>query len=87
MKYRKKPVIIEANQWFKMGDHEKVVKIPEYLNQVFNINIAGWIETLEGGHVVSPGDWIIREENEEVYPIKNELFEKTYELIEDEKTN
>lgn len=39
----------------------------------------GWIDTLEGGHIVCPGDWIITGVNGERYPCKPDIFAKTYE--------
>lgn len=75
MKYRKKPVVVEATQWFKHGDHPAV---EEYLlNDQF-----GWIDTLEGGHIVSPGDYIITGVKGEHYPCKPDIFELTYEPVE-----
>lgn len=74
MKYRKKPVVIDAVQWLKHGDHPKVT---EYEKAGY-----GWIETLEGGHIVTSGDWIIKGVNGEFYPCKPDIFEKTYELVE-----
>jgi hypothetical protein len=44
----------------------------------------GWIDTLEGGHIVCPGDWIITGVNGEHYPCKPDIFEKTYEPVEDD---
>lgn len=41
----------------------------------------GWIDTLEGGHIVCPGDWIITGVKGEKYPIKNSIFKETYELL------
>jgi len=76
VKYRKKPVIIEATQWFKHGDHSMVETIsPDSLN--------GWIETLEGGHLVSPGDYIITGVKGEHYPCKPDIFRLTYEMVEE----
>lgn len=40
----------------------------------------GYIETLEGGHVVCPGDMVIRGV-EGVYPCKPDIFEQTYEAV------
>jgi len=37
------------------------------------------IPTLEGGHVASPGDWIIKGIAGEFYPCKPEIFEATYD--------
>jgi hypothetical protein len=39
----------------------------------------GWIDTLEGGHIVCPGDWIITGVKGEHYPCKPDIFEATYE--------
>lgn len=41
----------------------------------------GWIDTLEGGHVVCPKDWIITSVKGEFYPCKPDIFEMTYEAI------
>lgn len=41
----------------------------------------GWIDTLEGGHVVCPGDFIITGVKNEYYPCKPDIFEMTYEKI------
>lgn len=39
----------------------------------------GWIDTLEGGHIVCPGDWIITGVQGEHYPCKPHIFAATYE--------
>lgn len=116
MKFRKKPVVIEATQWFKNGDHpndrsEEIHPNPQSLipfvrffsegrvvrryrrpdingqtkcSQCGSImNEHGWIDTLEGGHVVCVGDWIITGVKGEVYPCKPDIFEATYEPVED----
>ena len=118
-KYRKKPVVIEATQWFKNGDHPldyanpkrgyiggavysegyrrernwegEVVRYyrdPE-LSGLLECGICdnkyhdhGWIDTLEGGHIVCPADWIITGVKGEVYPCKPDIFEMTYEVAE-----
>lgn len=74
MKYRKKPVVIEATQWFKHGDHPKVV-----LNDLDQTK--GRIQTLEGWYDVIPGDYIITGVKGEVYPCKSDIFEITYEEV------
>lgn len=43
------------------------------------MHIHGWIETLEGGHIVCPGDWIITGVAGEHYPCKPSVFAETYE--------
>ena len=79
MKFRKKPVVIEATQWFKMGDHLAVIK--PSVN--WDNGDYGWVETLEGGHLVTPGDWIITGVKGEVYPVKSDIFHMTYEPVEE----
>jgi len=74
--YRKKPVVIEATQWFKMGDHPVVTP---YLTYDPDCKDWGWVNTLEGGHVVTPGDWIITGVKGEHYPCKPDIFAATYE--------
>jgi len=75
MKYRKKPVVIEATQWFKMGDHPHVIEITLSGMPLFGI------DTLEGGHIVTPGDWIITGVAGEMYPCKPDIFAMTYEEV------
>lgn len=43
----------------------------------------GWIDTLEGGHVVCPGDFVITGVKGERYPCKPDIFEATYEPVEE----
>ena len=42
------------------------------------------IATLEGGHWVAPGDWVIRGVQGEFYPCKSDVFEATYERVADD---
>ena len=73
--YRKRPVVITATQWFKHGDHAAVERVPlSDLECDF-----GWVKTLEGGHMVTPGDWIITGVKGEHYPCKPDIFAATYE--------
>lgn len=120
-KFRKKPVIVEATQWFKNGDHPKDYEkdhdgfehgelmaftgavrkengwegdvVRYYRTPAMDGQTAckhcgvimhnhGWIETLEGGHIVCPGDWIITGVQGENYPCKPEIFKATYEAAE-----
>ena len=76
--YRKKPVVVEATQWFKMGDHPAVMPGWTY-NEVEGKRHFAFIETLEGDHIVTPGDWIITGVKGEHYPCKPDIFEMTYE--------
>ena len=76
MKFRKKPVVIEATQWFKNGDHPAV--IPGKLNGM----PVYWINTLEGDMMVSEGDWIITGVRGEHYSCKPDIFDMTYERVD-----
>lgn len=86
-KFRKKPVVVEAVQWFKHGDHQMVApyvrtEMRDGYEEVVRDESKGWIKTLEGGHVVSPGDWIIQGVAGEFYPCKPTIFEATYDAVE-----
>lgn len=81
MKFRKRPVVIEATQWFKHGDHPFVLLKPLDPMTGFVKGYHGWIQTLEGGHTVTPGDWIITGVQGECYPCKPDIFEMTYEAV------
>ena len=89
MKFRKKPVVIEATQWLKMGDHPAVEQFPwgravtkaEGYPDYHPLD-RGIIQTLEGDHEVCPGDWIITGVKGEHYPCKPDIFEMTYEAAE-----
>lgn len=72
MKYRKKPVVIEATQWFKKGDHPMVFANDDGTHEIW---------TLEGNMRVTSGDWIITGVNGEHYPCKPDIFEMTYERV------
>ena len=124
MKYRKKPVIIEATQWFKNGDHPddytkehsgleggqlRIWSPKERKEHGWEGDVVryfrhpevdggskcehcgrtmhehGWVETLEGGHIVCVGDYIITGVKGEYYPCKPDIFELTYEPVDDSK--
>jgi hypothetical protein len=95
-KYRKKPLIIEAIIWIKMGDHPQVKSFyllkstlvgNRQVCQICNTRYLnhGVIETLEGNHIVCPGDYIITGIKNEHYPCKPDIFEASYELVENEE--
>lgn len=116
--YRKKPVVVQAHQWHKNGDHPQdyeadkigleggelrtftgaerkangwegsVVRYyrrPDVPGESLceqcgkPHHVHGWIDTLEQGHRVCPGDWIITGIAGERYPCKPDIFAKTYE--------
>lgn len=93
MKYKKKPVIIEAIQF----DGLNLEEIKSFVgdNLIYDIIDTAWqvgkgrphilmkIKTLEGNMNVSEMDYIIKGVNGEFYPCKPDIFEKTYECLDD----
>lgn len=88
MKYRKKPVVIEAVQ-FTGHNQDEVLHLvyPQMsqtgLNGAKEMNLPVVIETLEGTMTASPGDFIIKGVKDELYPCKPDIFEATYEAVEE----
>lgn len=96
MKYRKKPIVIEAFKWTGDIDQEDdpVWAVDAIRSGVLSFvnsgtpNVEMVVRTLEDGrlrqakHFASPGDWIIRGIKGELYPCKPEIFEATYEFVE-----
>ena len=79
MKFRKKPVVVEATQWFKDGDHP-AVRVSRFTPVTERLYL---IDTLEGAMTVTPGDWIITGVKGEHYPCKPDIFEATYERVDE----
>ena len=95
-KFRKKPVVIEAMQWD--GTAEGATPILDWaLDEGGSItyrcddpNGCGgvikthhlWVQTLEGGHIGSRGDWIVKGVQGEFYLVKESIFRQTYEPVE-----
>ena len=86
--FKKKPVVIEAFQW--TGD-EHQTEDPEWINapgvadflHVGTKDVKLQIHTLEGVMTADRGDWIIRGVKGEVYPCKPDIFDLTYEKVEE----
>ena len=84
MKYKKKPVVIEAVQW--LGDN--FVEIDEWITQphtTFPDEGIIFIDTLEGTMTASLGDYIIKGVQGEFYPCKPDIFIATYEEVLDDE--
>lgn len=95
MKYRKKPVIIEATQchWNKLPYPDGVqtryidpmgkahYDLPTDPSSRVGTDYQLIVKTLEGYHIVSDGDWIITGVKGEKYPCKPDIFEMTYEKV------
>ena len=98
MKFRKKPIVIEA---FEMTREHRATNMdwPNWMHQAWQLDreTAGSlyptedstgddtlsIGTLEGQHLVSWGDWIIKGISGELYPCKPAIFMATYESVEE----
>ena len=80
MKYRKRPVVVEAVQYINTTDGVtdvlRFVQLP--IVGVFNNHLT--IRTLEGTMRANPWDWIICGVRGEYYPCKPDIFDATYEL-------
>ena len=81
-KFRKKPVVIEAEQ-FVIQDKNKIPPFITIQGVTFPVTkeCTITIPTLEGHHIASNLDWVIKGVNGELYPCKPNIFEKTYEKV------
>jgi hypothetical protein len=80
-KFRKKPVVIDALP-FDGSNHDDIKRFTQggcYIDANDPQNPRLMIRTLEGEHVASPGDVIIRGVKGEFYPCKPDIFAMTYE--------
>jgi hypothetical protein len=99
MKFRKKPVEIEAMQL--VGDNTDMFAVYQWVEEHTQGSFAPYaaelpasgvsidpatgfmlIATLEGVMQAKPGDWIIRGVQGEFYPCKPDIFDATYEPVE-----
>ena len=79
--FRKRPIVIEAEQFFP--DIKPWPKGVRTINHGDKSLDCFYIDTLEGGHKVSVGDWIITGVRGEKYPCKPGIFQETYESVEE----
>lgn len=84
MRYRKKPVVIEAEQFYEIdtpkngvADYFMGIAVKEDENGLYLV-----IPTLEGEHRANLGDWIITGIKGELYPCRPDVFELTYEVAD-----
>lgn len=90
-KFRKRPVVIEAMQFD--GRIDTYLRIFDWMKSCGDTWAAAGevryetplmlIPTLEGMHAANPGDWVIRGVKGEFYPCKPDIFEQTYESVDD----
>ena len=86
MKFRKKPIVIEAMQYTQ----ENASDVVDWCGCDYSVDFVSgkfkkylYIETLEGRMEAVFGDWIIKGIKGEFYPCKNDIFEATYEAVDD----
>lgn len=80
MKYRKKPVVIEAIEW--TGNNLSEIITFGGSRIIVRDNNILIIPTLEGDHEAQRGDMIIKGIKGEIYPCKPDIFNATYEVVE-----
>jgi hypothetical protein len=98
MKFRKKPIIIEAFQYDgDLMNSEGEYYVPEWATDAFLDDTLFYdspqdkneppyelyVSTLEGDMLVRVNDYVIQGVNGEIYPCKPDIFEKTYEKVEE----
>lgn len=81
MKYRKKPVVVEAVRW-NGNNYKEVIDFTENNKIWFDALGNIWISTLEGDMIAKKGDYIIKGVQGEFYPCKPDIFAETYEEVE-----
>jgi hypothetical protein len=85
-KYRKKPIVIEAVQFLDTA--ESLIELSEFIGDTIKIDYTDpddpvfKIDTLEGPHIASVGDYIIKGVKGEFYPCKSDIFKATYEKFD-----
>ena len=94
MKYRKKPVVVEAVQWNGFNLEE----IKEFVGDslIYGVSDSAWkvgkgaptvyleIKTLEGNHICRGGEYVIKGVKGELYSCKEDIFKMTYEKVNEE---
>ncbi len=82
MKFRKKPVVIEAIQYVG-GNKQEIIDFTEGKTRTNTGHSHLTIPTLEGDHKAEVSDWIIKGVAGEFYPCKPDIFEQTYDEVEE----
>lgn len=88
IKYKKKPVIIEALQFKSDMSIKDLNDLIDFIGMknivdIGRDNLYLTIRTLEGNMIASPGDYIIKGIQGEFYPCKPDIFEQTYDKVEE----
>lgn len=82
MKFRKKPLVVDAVRWLGNNWWEIDAFCGDFVTSVKGDSDIR-LRTIDSIAVVSPGDWVIRGVKGEFYPIKHEILLETYELVDD----
>jgi len=83
-KYRKKPIVVNAVQWTGHNFAECEKFYPGIEKTGNHLTTGGLIiTTLEGNMIAQVGWWIIKGVKGEFYPCDPDIFELTYEKVED----
>jgi len=86
MYYRKKPVIVQAFQFFRC----EFSSLPDWIRGYTHLRYTEddqdmvteiYIDTLEGTVCANEGDWIIQGVKGELYPCKPDIFDATYNKV------
>lgn len=92
-KYKRKNIIVEANKWLSVSrDNPEVRPYPYYPEVVCgrcgsHMKEHGWINAIEGGYGVCPGDWIVTEPNGEIHAYNPDAFLCLYKPVTSRKIN
>ena len=81
MKFRKKPVVIEAFRYWTTDYRPDWFCDKVTTNEIITYSTHCEIKTLEGTMRGEVGDYIIQGVNGEIYPCKPDIFDKTYEIV------
>lgn len=94
MRWRKRPIVVEAQQYAGRGNmHPRYHgRVADWIWEAFAAGVLMptngtdplIVRTKEGDLIVSPGDWIVRGVQGELYPCKPDIFEATYEPAADD---
>jgi hypothetical protein len=89
MKFRKKPVVIEAFQFTRQSfwpivkwiDAERTTMVEWDYDPKIDDDTYIVIKTLEGNVKVNLTDWVIQGVKGEFYPCRDDIFRMTYEAV------
>jgi len=83
--YKKKPVVIETIQYHGFNHKEIMDWANEYNCKIYRERDSDklYVSTLEGKHLISIGNFVIKGVENEFYSCDPSIFEKTYEKVEE----